>query len=368
VVSDPYEYDVAVSFAGPQRAYVEKFVEACRRRGLRVFYDRDMTVSYWGRNFIYEFRKVYGGSAARFVMPFISAEYLATPYPQDEFAAAVEEGFRRKGQTYLLPVVVGGVTIPPELLNPAIGWLSADDHTPDRLAELTARRLEVGEPAAPAADPPRRRRITPAVLAAGALLVAAVAVVAAVILPNRGNDPAGSAALRTTAAPSPSAAACDRQTSNAVVRPGPDSAADTGLVEASYTVHEQRGSEVDLDMSGRIRGRVGSDKVLWILGTADPTTHDSSAPPVYGSSQIHVVRQIKPDSAGCWSVTGKKVGYDCAGGLTFRYYLAALTPHQATEMDGLERAGQDGFTEGNIRDDRGIPLLSTYDVPTEANC
>jgi hypothetical protein len=150
VATDPYEYDLAVSFAGAQRAYVERFVDACKQLGLRVFYDRDMAVTYWGRNFIYEFRSIYGGTAARFVLAFISAEYLTTPYPQDEYAAATEQAFRRAGQPYLLPVVVGDVTIPPELLNPAIGWLRADDHTPTQLADMTLRRLGDGKSEIPA--------------------------------------------------------------------------------------------------------------------------------------------------------------------------------------------------------------------------
>src|SRR4051812_20820243 len=115
-------YDLAVSFAGEQRPYVEEFVEECRRRKLTVFYDLDQTVDYWGRNFIFEFRKVYGGGQPRFVVPFISADYLAKPYPMDEFAAAVEQAFQRGAEGYILPVIFGDVTVPPEVLNPAIGF------------------------------------------------------------------------------------------------------------------------------------------------------------------------------------------------------------------------------------------------------
>jgi len=35
------QYDIAVSFAGEQRDYVERVVAACKQRGLVVFYDRD---------------------------------------------------------------------------------------------------------------------------------------------------------------------------------------------------------------------------------------------------------------------------------------------------------------------------------------
>lgn len=432
MVSDPYEYDVAVSFAGAQRAYVEQFVEACRQRGLAVFYDRDMAVAYWGRNFIYEFRRVYGGSAARFVMPFLSAEYLATPYPQDEFAAAVEQVFRREGQTYLLPVVVGDVAIPPELLSPAIGWLRADDHTPAQLAEMTVQRLEVAEPGAPgtgsrpaAGVPPatrratvRQSRLTPTALATsglaaatglvwwildylsgnpggdwrfvpialaiagscgaaalivhgnagklGAALVAAglgVVVTASGLVPSGASD----AAPGSTPSPAPDAAPCARQSTNAVVDPGPDSGAvDASLLEATYKVVAQRGGDVFLQLAGKVQGGPGPNQVLWILGTADPSTHDSRRPPNYGSTRYHVIQQIEPNDAGCWTIALRRLNYDCIGGLTFRYHLAILSPQQAQEMTAVDES-QDGFTPENIQD-RRIPLLSTFDVPTEPNC
>jgi hypothetical protein len=71
-------YDLAVSFAGEQRTYVEQVVRACQRRGLRVFYDRDMNNEWWGKSFIREQRKVYS-SRTRFFVPFLSSEYLAKP-------------------------------------------------------------------------------------------------------------------------------------------------------------------------------------------------------------------------------------------------------------------------------------------------
>jgi hypothetical protein len=440
MVSDPYEYDVAVSFAGAQRAYVEKFVEACRRRGLAVFYDRDMTVAYWGSNSIREFRRIYGGSAARFVMPFISAEYLDTPYPQDEFAAAVEQVLRRDGRTYLLPVVVGEVAIPPELLSPAIVWLRADDHTPAQLAEKTAQRVELAKSGAPgtgsrpgagmpsgATRQPtvrRPRRTATALVAAGlaaatglvwwildylsgnpsgdwrfvpialtiagvcgaaelivrgnagklgALVVAGLGVVvtASGLVPSGAPNSAPSSAPNPgpSSAPSsaPSATPCARQATTAVVNPGPDSGAvDASLLEASYKVQAQRGGYVFLQMAGKVRGGPGPNQVLWLLGTADPSTHDSQRPPNDGSPQYHVVQQIKPNDAGCWTTTLRRLNYDCIGGLTFRYYLAILSPQQAQEMTAVDKA-QDGFAPQNILD-RQIPLLSSFDVPTKPNC
>ncbi len=65
--SQDRNYDLAVSFAGEHRDYVEDTVRACADMGLRVFYDRDMSNEWWGKNFIREQRKVYGSQTRYFV-------------------------------------------------------------------------------------------------------------------------------------------------------------------------------------------------------------------------------------------------------------------------------------------------------------
>lgn len=136
-----YTYDIAVSFAGEQRAYVERFVHACKRLGIRVLYDRDLSVDLWGKNLIFEFRRHFSGADVRYVVAFISAEFMAKPYPMDEFAAAVEQSFQRP-EAHILPVRVGAVDVPAHLLNPAVGVLFADAHTPEQLAEQVRRKLD----------------------------------------------------------------------------------------------------------------------------------------------------------------------------------------------------------------------------------
>ncbi len=133
-------YDVAVSFAGEQRGYVESTVSAARALGLRVFYDRDMAYRWWGRNFVLEQRRVYSGSALRFV-PFISAEYLGRPYSRDEFSYAMLRSVT-VGDDYVLPVLFGEVCVPAELLHPHIGYLRAEDHSPRQLALLIRAKVD----------------------------------------------------------------------------------------------------------------------------------------------------------------------------------------------------------------------------------
>jgi hypothetical protein len=141
-MSDEGSYHVAVSFAGEQRPYVDSFVAECRRLGLSVFYDLDKAVDWWGMNVTIELRKVFGGLRTQYVIPFLSKEYLIKPHPMDEYYSIIEQDLRRGGG-YILPVKMGDVSIPPQLLNPAIGFLQADGRTPEQLASAVAAKVHM---------------------------------------------------------------------------------------------------------------------------------------------------------------------------------------------------------------------------------
>lgn len=160
-MSDRETYDVAVSFAGAQRRLAEDYVRACEGLGLSVFYDKNVTAQMWGRNFIYEFRKIYGEGVARYVVPFFSREYLGGSYPMDEYNAAVAWSIELREDAYILPVVVGDVRVPEKLMSSAIGYLRAEDYTAAELAKITAERVRS---VASAAAEPVVAAVSPGVL------------------------------------------------------------------------------------------------------------------------------------------------------------------------------------------------------------
>jgi hypothetical protein len=138
-------YDLAVSFAGEQREYVEQTVAACKALGLKVFYDKDKNNDWWGGNFIREQRTVYS-SQTQFFVPFISTEYLAKPIPMDEFSSAMMTAVKQ-GDGYVLPVLVGDVRVPADLLHPHIHYLRSNEYTPDELAQQLAGKVGVSRKA-----------------------------------------------------------------------------------------------------------------------------------------------------------------------------------------------------------------------------
>ncbi|MFI5954935.1 TIR domain-containing protein [Cryptosporangium sp. NPDC051539] len=149
-MADDDLYDFAFSFAGEHRQYVEATRNACEALGLKVFYDRDMNNEWWGKNFIVEQRKVYG-SRTKYFVPFISTEYLTKPIPTDEFQAAMMTAVKQ-GDGYILPVLIGNVEVPVELLHPHIHYLKADDYSPEQLAQQMQQRLGGAGAAQPARE------------------------------------------------------------------------------------------------------------------------------------------------------------------------------------------------------------------------
>lgn len=125
-------YDLAFSFAGEDRSYVRRTKVECEALGLSVMYDKDLSVSWWGENFLTEQRRIYG-QRTRFFVPFISKHYFRKPIPTDEFAAAMWTD-ARQGGGYILPVLIGGITPPADRLHPHVGYLRAAEYPPARLA------------------------------------------------------------------------------------------------------------------------------------------------------------------------------------------------------------------------------------------
>ena len=56
--NNSYEYDVALSFAGENRAYVEAVANSLKNRGISVFYDLFEEANLWGKN-LYFFLHIY---------------------------------------------------------------------------------------------------------------------------------------------------------------------------------------------------------------------------------------------------------------------------------------------------------------------
>ncbi len=145
VVNDPrYElsgsaggYEVVLSFAGEQRAYVEHVAEMMRTHGVTCFYDNYETHTLWGKNLVEHLQQVYGGTA-RFCVMFVSEDYAAKVWPTHERRSAFDAAIQRRTE-YILPVRFDQTVVPG--LSPSIHYLNAAEYQPHELARVLLRKL-----------------------------------------------------------------------------------------------------------------------------------------------------------------------------------------------------------------------------------
>ena len=85
VSTDGPRYQVALSFAGEQRDYVEEVARHLQSRSIGVFYDGFEEVSLWGRSGAEAFHEAFAEHSAYVVM-FISEAYVSKAWPKSRKA------------------------------------------------------------------------------------------------------------------------------------------------------------------------------------------------------------------------------------------------------------------------------------------
>jgi hypothetical protein len=95
------KYHVALSFAGEDRAYVERVAKHLDSQGVLVFYDKFEEATLWGKNLYTHLRDVYENKAL-FTVMFISQHYREKLWPRHELESAQARALSSK-QEYILP-------------------------------------------------------------------------------------------------------------------------------------------------------------------------------------------------------------------------------------------------------------------------
>ena len=151
------QYEVALSFAGEQRKYVERVARALQSRGVSVFYDDFELVQLWGKDLVEEFQEVFERRAALAVM-FISKEYVEKVWPRHERRTILSRAVKEKS-TYVLPVRFDNTPVPG--LPDSIKYERADAHTSEELAAMVAGKLGIKRFAGKASNVPPPRMTSP---------------------------------------------------------------------------------------------------------------------------------------------------------------------------------------------------------------
>lgn len=132
-----FDYDVALSFAGEDRAYVNEVANLLRTQDIRVFYDEFAMVEMWGTDLIVHLDDVYR-KQSRFAVVFISRYYVSKPWPKHERKSAQARTLNELGP-YLLPVRFDDSELPG--LQPTVGYIDARHIAPTRLAEIIKQKV-----------------------------------------------------------------------------------------------------------------------------------------------------------------------------------------------------------------------------------
>jgi len=132
-----YKYDVALSFAGEDREYVEKVAEILKKAKVNVFYDKFEEVDLWGKDLGIHFDYVYRRQS-RYFIPFISIHYRDKIWTSYEVRTAIARAIENK-EEYILPVRLDKTEL--DGIRSTIGFIDASKLSPENVAEKIILKL-----------------------------------------------------------------------------------------------------------------------------------------------------------------------------------------------------------------------------------
>lgn len=98
------EFDVLLSFAGPERPYARAIHDIASANGLRVFLDEEFQHEIWGKNLVEYLDNMYR-ERGRFVVALLSQTYREKAFTKVERRAALDRMISECAE-YLLPVKI----------------------------------------------------------------------------------------------------------------------------------------------------------------------------------------------------------------------------------------------------------------------
>jgi hypothetical protein len=129
-------YDVALSFAGPDRPVAQSIARELKQRGMTVFFDETARATTWGKDLPEHLHDVYSAKA-RYCVPLLSEHYLHSQWTKLELQAALER--RLADKEYLLPVRLDATPVPE--LPSTIVFLDLAETGPAAIADAVQEKF-----------------------------------------------------------------------------------------------------------------------------------------------------------------------------------------------------------------------------------
>lgn len=110
--ADPFEYDVAISFASEDRSLAEEFVNLLAQKNVKIFQDeyRAADAAVWGKNILDHLVNLYARKA-RYCLLLVSRHYPLRTWTQTDWASARERALRDPNE-YILPIQLDESEVP----------------------------------------------------------------------------------------------------------------------------------------------------------------------------------------------------------------------------------------------------------------
>ena len=132
-----FYYDVAFSFAGEDRTFVEKCAEILRSIGINVFYDNYEKEILAGKDLFPFLGDIYQ-NRAKFAIVFISENYKKKDWTRHELKFINSRVFSQNNEEYLIPIKLDKTVI--DEIPSTIGYI--DGKSPLYVAKIIAKKLK----------------------------------------------------------------------------------------------------------------------------------------------------------------------------------------------------------------------------------
>lgn len=131
------EFDIALSFAGEDREYVDQVAHILKNKGISLFYDKFEEANLWGKN-LYDYLSDIYRNKALYTIMFISENYNKKLWANHERQSMQSRAFQ-ENQEYILPAKFDETEIPGLL--PTIGYIPLKDKSPEDFSEIICKKL-----------------------------------------------------------------------------------------------------------------------------------------------------------------------------------------------------------------------------------
>lgn len=130
-------YDLAISFAGEDRAIARIVAEEIKRTGLKVFYDEYEKANLWGKDLYCHLSDIYS-KKAKYCLMIISQYYADKQWTNHERKAAQAKAIEENHE-YILPLRLDDTEVPGLL--PTIGYVDFRTTTLDEVIGMIKSKL-----------------------------------------------------------------------------------------------------------------------------------------------------------------------------------------------------------------------------------